>query len=268
MWSRLVASKTKAIIATSATVALLLTLCLGIMVQAKPNRNGPKPGDPGFSGPHFNLNIHGVPDGVDKIKNDSAGPGRHSIFIPLKTDNNNITMFLAVATDPNQNWTVVDCDATIDGNVSIILPRYIWVNVTTSNGWRWEHKRVDYYNVYLAALGKPTDHSIIVEPQAEFDNVTNKVYYSWGTFDVPGHKNGKKAGPGGGQPNWQNVTRPFFFHTVTLWNGTDFVTFTDTWVFDIPLDSYWWAVNNEGIKHMQVRFYPVFKDKGNGNGNN
>ena len=263
--SRIVASKTKLVLATSATILLLLALFLGTMVQAKPNSNGPKLGDPGFSGPHFNLNIHGVPDGVDKIKNDSAGSGRHSIFIPLDTDNNSITMLLAVATDPNQNWTVVDCDATIDGTVSIILPRYVWVNITNGNGWTWEHKRVDYYNVYVAALGKPTDHKIIVEPQAEFDNVTNKVYYSWGTFDVPGHKNGKKAGPGGGQPKWQNVTRPYFFHTVTLWNGTDYVTYTDTWVFDIPLDGYWWEVKNEGVKLMQVRFYPVFKGNGNGN---
>lgn len=253
----------KVVKVASAAILLLLTLSVGLMVQAQPSKS-PKPGDPGFSGPHFNLNIHGVPDGVDKMKNDGTGPGRHSIFIPLNTNNNNITMFLAVATDPNQNWTVVDCDATIDGTVSIILPRYILENVTNGNGWIWEQKRVNYYNVYLVALGKPTDHRVIVEPQAEFDNYTNKVYYSWGTFDVPGHKNGKKAGPGGGQPNWQNVTRPFFFHTVTLWNGTDFVTYTDTWVFDIPLDSYWWEMNNEGIKHLQVRFYPVFKNNGNG----
>ena len=266
MQRKIVVSKTKAVLATSATILLLLALSIGMMVQAQP-RKSPKPGDPGFSGPHFNLNIHGVPDGVDKIKNDSAGPGRHSIFIPLNTNNNNITMFIAVANDPNQNWTVLDCDATIDGIVSIILPRYIWVNVTNGNGWMLEQKRVDYYNVYVAALGKPTDHNVIVEPQAEFDNVTNKVYYSWGTFEVPGHKNGKKAGPGGGQPTWQNVTRPFFFHTVTLWNGTDFVTYTDTWVFDIPLDNYWWEVKNEGVKLMQVRFYPVFKVNGNGNGN-
>ncbi|UCH69960.1 MAG: hypothetical protein JSV29_06935, partial [Candidatus Bathyarchaeota archaeon] len=137
MRRKIVVSKTKAVIATSATILLLLALSIGMMVQAQP-RKSPKPGDPGFSGLHFNLNIHGVPDGVDKIKNDSAGSGRHSIFIPLNTNNNNITIFIAVATDPNQNWTVLDCDATTDGNVSIILPRYIWVIVTNGNDWTLE----------------------------------------------------------------------------------------------------------------------------------
>jgi hypothetical protein len=248
-------------IAITITILMLATSTYGAFVHAKPNNKSPKPGDPGFTGPHFNLNIHGIPDNLDKFKNDSIGSGRHSIFVPLDTTETitghfNIT--LAVASDPDQNWTVLDCDGTVDGTVSIILPRYVWVNVSTNGGWEWIQKQVDYYNVYVVGLGKPTEHKIVVEPQAYFDNVTNKVYYQWDSFDVPGHGKGKG---GGGQPKWQNVTN-WFFATTTLWNGTDFIDYVDTWVFDIPLDEYWWKVTNEGIKLMKVRFYPVFKGNG------
>jgi hypothetical protein len=75
-----------------ATVAIATLLLIGaIAVQAKPN--GLKPGID-FSGPHFNLIVHGVPEGVDKFENDSIGSGRHTIFVPISTPEN-ITILYA-----------------------------------------------------------------------------------------------------------------------------------------------------------------------------
>jgi hypothetical protein len=110
---------------------------------------------------------------------------------------------------------------------------------------------------------------------------------------VEGHKN-KKFGKNTGQPNWQNAT-DLFLASITLWNDTDgdgivdqewndlnddgivdlgewvdtdgdgivdneLITYENEWVFNIEfLDGYWWDMKNNGLKHMQVRFYPVFK---------
>jgi len=42
----------------------------------------------------------------------------------------------------------------------------------------------------------------------------------------------------------------------------ELITYEDEWVFNIEyLDGYWWDVRNDGVRLMQVRFYPVFNGK-------
>jgi len=308
--TNLVSTLLMAIVLTSS----ILCIPFGTVLQAQRLKPGID-----FSGPHLNLNIHGVPDGIDKFEVDSIGPGRHSIFVPL---NNTTPITIEFSMSEVLNWTVTDCDATSDGYASIILPRYMYIDMN-GDGIDDTRKRVDSYKVYVVGLGKPGENEMILSPRAEFTDSSGKVYYYWGEFTVEGHKN-KKSGKNTGQPNWQNATNLFLVDT-TLWIDTDgdgvvdqewtdlnnngivdsdewtdtdgdflvdpgewndlnvngivdspewvdadgdfivdneLITYEDEWVFNIEyLDGYWWDVNNNGVKLMQVRFYPVFKGR-------
>jgi hypothetical protein len=233
---------------TLVTTALIAALLLAgtIVVQARPN-GGPKPGVD-FSGPHFNLNIHGVPTGIDKFDNDSIGSGRHSIFVPLSAEEG---FSIKYAFSYTLNWTVFDCDATGDGTVSIILPAYMYLD-TNGDGVEDSKTRVSYYMVYLAGLGKPADDSlVIVEPTAAYNASWTAFQLNQDHLEVKGHRKGP--------PRWYNGT-DLFFADVTFFNGTDYTDYIDQWIFDIPgLEGYWWRMTNNGVKLMQVRFYPVLK---------
>jgi hypothetical protein len=231
-----------ALLVTALAATLLLTAVL--TVQA---RSGLKPGID-FSGPHFNLNVHGVPPGVDKFDNDSTGPGRHSIFVPLSPENFSIQYAFSY----DLNWTVLDCDATSDGTVSIILPAYMYLD-TNGDGIEDTKMRVSYYMCYLVGLGKPADDSfVMISPTAVYNESWTAFQLNQNQLTVTGHRKGP--------PVWYNGT-DLFFADVTF-NSTDLglIDYTDQWIFDIPgLEGYWWQMTNSGVKLMQVRFYPVFK---------
>lgn len=239
--------------------AIALTLLLIVSVQAA-NQNQTTPRlKPGldFSGPHFNLNVHGVPDGtnIDKFKNDSNGPSRHSIFIPLNTDDN---ITIRIGFSQTMNWTVLDCDATGPSHdASIILPAYMYLD-SNSDGVEDVAQRVSYYLVYVVGLGKPSDTALtIIYPQVAYNASWTAYQFSQDQLTVPAHMKGGKGRTG--QPVWQNATNLFFID-VTFWNGTSYLYYTDTWVFDVPgLEGYWWDLTNTGTRLMQLRFYPVFK---------
>jgi hypothetical protein len=239
--------------AISVVSALMAALFIAgtIAVYAKPNGRI-KPGVD-FSGPHFNLNIHGVPEGIDKFKDDSIGSGRHSIFVPLGTAENPISFELEYAFSYTENWTVLDCDATGDGTASIILPAYMYID--TNNDGVEEKLSVSYYMVYLAGLGKPKDDSVvIIEPEAAYNASWTAFQLNQDKLEVTGKR--KKN-----QPLWFNGTE-LFFADVTYFNGTAYIDYVDTWIFDIPgLEGYWWRMTNNDVKLMQIRFYPVFKNK-------
>lgn len=233
----------------SAAALVLLVLVFtsyGLVAEAKPNGgNGLRPGVD-FSGPHFNLNVHGVPSGVDKFDDDTIGPGRHTIFIPI----DGVDLNISYRFDLTLNWTIEDCDATTDGTVKIVLPAYFY-NDTDEDGIDEDKLRVAYYMVYVVGLGKPVEGMILIDPEAMFNgSVTFYGFNDNGPLDVRRTK---------GTPQWQNAT-DMFFVDARFFNGTDYIDYSDTWVFDMPgLEGYWWDVSNTGIKHMQIRFYPVFR---------
>ena len=232
----------------SAAALVLLVLVFtsyGLVAEAKPNGgNGLRPGVD-FSGPHFNLNVHGVPSGVDKFENDSIGPGRHTVFIPI----DGVDLNISYRFDFTLNWTVEDCDATEDGTVKIVLPAYFY-NDTDGDGIDEDKLRVAYYMCYVVGLGKPTEGTILIVPEAVFNDTLTLFTFNQDKLEVTRKR---------GQPQWQNAT-DLFFVDAYYWNGTGYEEYLDTWVFDVPgLEGYWWDVSNTGIKHMQIRFYPVFR---------
>jgi len=208
-----------------------------------------------FSGPHFNLNIHGVPAGFDKFDNDSIGSGRHSIFVPgnaYDAEGNPISLNIQYAFSYTLNWTVLDCDATGDGTVSIIRPAYMYLD-TNSDSVEDTKMGVSYYMVYLAALGKSVDDLVIIEPPVAYNAS------SWTAFQL-NHDRLDVAGYRKEPPVWYNGTDMFFADvTFSYTNRTDYINYANQWIFDIVgLEGYWWQMTNNGVKLMQVRFYPVF----------
>jgi len=100
------------LVATTITLVLLASVVSGSMLLADARRLQP---GVDFDGPHFNLNVHGVSDGIDKFEDDSIGSGRHSIFVPLY---NTDPICIEFAMSNTLNWTIVDCDATVDGDAA------------------------------------------------------------------------------------------------------------------------------------------------------
>jgi hypothetical protein len=149
---------------------------------------------------------------------------------------------------------VLDCDATDDGEASIILPAYFY-NDTDGDGVEDQKLQVSYYMVYLVGLGKPKDDSlVIIYPEAAYNESSCTAFQlNEDLLEVSGKRKGK--------PIWFNGTDLFFANVnYTDSSGTTY-EFIDTWIFDIPgLEGYWWYMNNNGVKVMQIRFYPVFKN--------
>jgi hypothetical protein len=239
-----------------ASVLMAALLLAGTIVVVYAKGNGRlKPGVD-FSGPHFNLNIHGVPYGVDKFKDDSVGSSRHSIFVPLSPDEGPVEFDLEYAFSYDSNWTVLDCDATGDGYASIILPAYMYLD--TDGDGEEEKKQVSYYMVYLVGLGKPADDSVVViEPEATYNESWTAFQLNQDKLEVTGKR--KKN-----QPLWFNGTELFFADVKFCYDPDSLypvcTEYFDTWIFDIPgLEGYWWKMTNNDVKLMQVRFYPVFK---------
>jgi hypothetical protein len=261
-------------------VVSLVAVSYGTLVVSK----RPQPGID-FKGPHYNLLIHGVPKEGDKPVPDNQTTGRHSVFIPLNTSGQNVTIYLEM---DGIEWLVKDCDATGDGIIRITLPRELWNDTNGDGVFDTKLANIEGYRVFLVGLGKPSE-------------VSETIIYSDADVTLAdpdaGDRNGKKGQGNTGQPQWYNAT-DLITATVWIWendtnldtnywnpapwNGTlegtdgwgdpywqEVYEYTDYSIFNVPgLEDYWWKVNNKDVRLMQVRFYPILKyGNGNGNGN-
>jgi hypothetical protein len=291
----------------TSTMALLLMVSVfaasyGTLVTAK----RPQPGID-FKEPHYNLLIHGVPKEGDKPVPDNQTTGRHSVFIPLNTSGQNVTIFLEM---DGIEWLVKDCDATGDGVINITLPREFWNDTDGDGVLDTKLANIEGFRVFLVGLGKPSEVSetiiysdadvTLADPDAGDRNGTIYWELTDDMLTMDGHRKGKKGKGNTGQPQWYNAT-DLITATVWIWendtnldtnywdpfpwNGTlegtdgwgdpywqEVYEYTDYSIFNVPgLEDYWWKVNNKDVRLMQVRFYPILKyvnGNGNGNGNN
>ncbi len=194
----------------------------------------PKPGAD-FNGPHFNLNVIGVPH--DKLNGSFDNSNRHTIFIPLYTDwyadpclttgpNSNRGdvvgvvsalpekgVRLRIGPSPDGGFEVTDGNATDDKYAELLMP-------ASPNG----------YDVYISGKGKPGG-CLDIDAYA----VADTTMYFIGHVDVD-----RKTG----QPTWQNVKW-------LLYGAGGAPYFAD------PYDLYFWQLYNNGLRLMQVRFYPT-----------
>jgi hypothetical protein len=189
------------------------------------------------NGEHYNLNIIGVPKNKQV---DMTNSNRHTIFVPLgKTgDVKSCKIFVVKNVEDPTQFRVLDGNAT-DGSATIAVP--------------YENYGKLSYNVYATALGKPGGQADVLA------NVTFEegTYGSllMGSFDL---KRGK------GKPKPVDISDIFRADGwIDVDESGDFdpaidTSFNDVWVFNVPtLLDYFWNYDNQGLKLMQVRFYPT-----------
>lgn len=197
----------------------------------------------GLSGPHYNLNIIGVPK--DKTVPDMTGSNRHVIFVPLQSGGD-VSRQVKIQYIAGDEFQVIDGNAT-DDNLAII-------EVPSSDGLA-----DPCYDVYAVGLGTPNGNAIITA-ECAFDEdlvgggtCTDALLLD--TFTV------NRTNGGSNKPKRIDIT-DIFRATGCLDIVEDDVCstgdlqFTNVWIFNIPnLLSYMWDYDNNGLKLMQVRFY-------------
>ena len=234
-------------------VAAVMSLALAVPVYAGV-------GSIPDNGTHFNLNIIGVPKGKKVDMTDSQ---RHTIFVPLNTEgyvDGKVTISYVRNTANPDKFEVLDGNAT-DANGAIIAVPYEFCQDLDAGC-----QDLLSYNVYAVALGKPGADGAIVEAHCTYD-----------TNVVPG------SGPGPGDtcedtllmgsfPLKRETGSPKPVPITDIFRATGCLdlgglagvcdkgdlAFNNIWIFNIPnLTSYFWDYTNDGLKLMQVRFYPT-----------
>ena len=201
------------------TVAISIVLFV-VLVAAMPTAAGSGNGAP--SGPHYNLNIIGVPKGKSA---DMTGNYGHRIFVPLAGS----TKILL----SQGEFQVLDANGT-DGSAAFQLP-----NPDPDNNG------VTEYSVWARALGKPGGSSTTTTCAIDEFGVEWCSIYSM----VLVREKGKSP--------FQNVTKQLLYVYVDL--DVDGVVERYP-LFSDALQDYFWSYANNGLKLAQLRFYEVATD--------
>jgi len=217
------------------TIAVLIPLCLvfwALSAYAGTGNNMP-------SGAHYELGLIGRPNTYTGSGTDDSS--RHTIFIPLNTDGYVDGKVKLYMTQNKNGFLVVDGDATGDGVAKLqIVP--------------------GYYAVFARALGKPGG---------------NINFTAWFTYWLDDAKQDLSDAIWLGNVDLTRVARKpltveiskLFYYTGCLdynpdgipdSNDEDSICYTNEWVFDIDgFNEYWWDVDNNGLKRLEIRFSPV-----------
>lgn len=174
------------------------------------------------SGPHFNLNIIGVPKG--KTASMSASEG-HRIFVPLE---GNCRIRLSMG-----EFSVLDGNCT-DGPADFQLP-----SPDSDNDG------VTAYSVWARAAGKPGGKSETT-PCATYLNPETGFGEEWCSTSQMISLRTK-----GGQ-KFEDVSKLLLYLYLDL-NGDG--TLERYPLFDPTLQNFLWNYNNQGLKILQLRFY-------------
>ena len=200
------------------------------------------------SGSHYNLNIIGVPKDKTADMNNNDG---HRIFVQLNggsavgdivgknfADISKVNTILLAQAPTGESFRVLDANATDRNGAVFQLPP----DVSTT------------WTVWARALGKPRGTAdmttcatvTVIDPLTGV--TTQEVVCSLATLHLERTKNAK----------FQNVTS--YLLSVTL-SATDATlagcTSTTVGLFDPCLQNYFWNYDNNGLKLLQLRFYPA-----------
>jgi hypothetical protein len=208
------------------------------------------------SGSHYNLNIIGVPKDKTAALTNNDG---HRIFVELVGGNkaggptginggdfsqiSKVNTILLTHDPLNESFQVLDANATDKDGALFQLP------ATVSTTW----------TVWARALGKPggkadmttcaTVNVTVVDPVTGVATTTAEVLCSLDTtLSLVRTKNAK----------FQDVTDELLFVTLsTTQMGLTTCTTTTVALFDACLQNYFWNYDNNGLKLLQLRFYPT-----------
>lgn len=173
------------------------------------------------SGPHYNLNINGVSNTANFPTADNSGG--NVIFVPLK-GHADINLY------PGTDFYVLDNNA-LDGKASFQLPP-----PTTSTG-------SPQYTVWARAVGKPGGSSTLTT--CATDPTTGDQICSLNQV-ITMRTQGKQS--------FTDVTKQLT--QLCYVNQTTGQT-TCVNIFDPTFQNYLWSYDNNGVKVLQLRFYPI-----------
>ncbi len=173
------------------------------------------------NGPHYNLNIIGVPKDKAADMTDSQG---HTIFVPLV---GTTKILLTQGAD----YEVLDRNGTL-GSASFQLPN------PDPDG-----DGVTVYSVYARALGRP-DRTASMTTCA-IDPVSGETVCSLAVLTLTRTKGAQK---------FENVSKELLFIYADI---NDDGILERVSLFSDQLEDYFWNYDNKGLKLAQLRFYEV-----------
>ena len=227
------ATTTTASIATTATIA---TASLATTGNGAPN------------GSHYNLNIIGVPKDKTADMNNNDG---HRIFVQLNGGSSTGDIIGNNFADISKVNTILLAPAPVGGSFQVLD-----ANATDKNGavFQLPADVSTTWTVWARALGKPggkadmTTCATVTVTDPLTGLTTQEVVCSLATLKLERTKNAK----------FQNVTSYLLTLTLSAADATlAGCTSTTVSLFDPCLQNYFWNYDNQGLKLLQLRFYPM-----------
>ena len=204
----------------------------------------------GLSGPHYNLNIIGVPK--DKTVPSMTDSNRHTIFVPLNSGED-VDRKVKIYYQIGEDFQVLDGNAT-DDDIAIVQVPFEFCEDYDSGC-----QDLLSYDVYAVGLGKPNGAAILTPECAwtdsDYGDCTDALLLD--TIEI------KRTNNNSNKPKRENIT-DLFRATGCLdmdesgGETSGDICFENVWIFNIEqLAYYFWDYDNNGLKLMQVRFYPT-----------
>jgi hypothetical protein len=205
---------------------LCVLLAFGVLGASATTGNGAP------SGPHFNLNIHGVAGGQG-----FNGNNQNDIFVPLWTKNSPCNINLVQA--PTYDFQVLQPDCVNNPPASFELPAPCSIDATSGLCT----STTTVYSVWVRALGKPGGSSNM--KTCATDPSDGQLVCSIQAFvSVQARKSGKSS--------FTDVSKDLLFLTTCV-NGKS----VSTPLFSQNYQNYLWQYDNQGLRLLQLRFYQV-----------
>jgi hypothetical protein len=216
-----------------------------------------------LNGAHFNLNLVGKADGWND--KEVTNPDRHTMFVPMDT-----TGWTIGLETPNK---VVNHGTTVGDKVTSLPGFAIYMTqsgaddfaVIDGNAFDGDACELDLaagkYYVVVAAKAKPVANAPVIDGLAQIYDIDGALYYylNLGTVTV--------------SRKWSDATDLFFIDTDEASGAITGLPDPGTgngglgmWIFDYfdYLDdaeysdfAYFWQLQSNGSKLIQVRFYPM-----------
>lgn len=185
------------------------------------------------SGPHYNLNLIGM----DKGKNENIGCGSgHRIFVQLGKHDRATTRILLTEGE----FAVLDCDGT-DGVAAFQLPNPDPENTGTTE-----------YSVFARALGRPGGDARMTT--CATDPMTGEEVCSVHVLELERTK---------GRQKFDNVSKYLLYIYAFVCTEVDPISgdcvaweYMRVPLFSDQLQGYLWDYDNNGLRIVQLRFYP------------
>lgn len=210
------------------TLALLsiCAMCLATVVPAiaQTSDDGKK-----LSGEHVNLNLIGV---KEKINDTISGGSRIFVNLQGKTTINLSETTPFTIEEFGDGFYVIDGNGTDSNGATFQLPN---PDVTNSG--------TTIYSVFAKVLGQKGDATMTT---GAYYNDDGELLKKMSVISAEFDSNGK--------PSFTNVTKELLYIYVDLdGNGT-----AERYnIFNDALQDYFWEYDNNGLKHVQLRFYPI-----------